>query len=150
MMKVTVDIEISKPKNIIWAAITDIENCSNIISSIIGLEIINQPEDTIVGLKWKETRRMFGNEATETMWITDSVENEYYCTRAESHGSVYITKLSLSEIGDNTLLTMSFTGEAQTLIVRFISACMGFFIKSSMKKGLLKDLNDIKNYVEKS
>lgn len=149
-MKVTVDIEISKSKECVWAAITDIENSSNMISSIIDLEVINKPADNIVGLKWKETRRMFGKEASEIMWITESVENEYYCTRGESHGSVYITKLSVSELGDHTLLTMSFTGEAQTLIVRYISMLMGFFIKSSLKKELLKDLNDIKEFVEKS
>lgn len=149
-MKVTVDIEIEKPKEVIWSAITDIENCSNMISSIIDLKILNQPEDGVVGLKWKETRLMFGKEASEIMWITEAVENEYYCTRAESHGSVYITKLSLIETGSNTLLTMSFTGEAQTLIVKIVSACMGVFIRSSMKKALQKDLEDIKKYVEQS
>ena len=149
-MKIAVDIEIEKPKETIWSAITDIENFSNMISSIIDLKILNRPEDGIVGLKWKETRLMFGKEASEIMWITESVENEYYCTRAESHGSVYITKLSLSETARNTLLTMSFTGEAQALIVKIVSACMGVFIKSSMKKLLCKDLEDIKKYVEQS
>ncbi|NKQ37948.1 MAG: hypothetical protein HF967_00440 [Methanosarcinales archaeon] len=147
-MKVVVDIDIEKPKQIIWAAITDIENCSNMISSIIDLSILNQPEDGIVGLRWKETRLMFGKEASETMWITDSVVNEYYCTRAESHGSVYITKLSLSETESKTILKMSFTAEAQSMIVKIISACMGFFVNSSMKKALYKDLEDIKKYVE--
>ena len=149
-MKVSVDIEIAKPKNLIWSAITDIENCSNFISSIIDLQILNNPEDGLVGLKWKETRLMFGKEASETMWITDSVTNKYYCTRAESHGSVYITKLSLSETGNNTLLTMLFTAEAQSPLVKIMSAFMGVFIKSSMRKALSKDLEDIKKYVEQS
>ncbi len=149
-MNVTADIEISSSIETIWQAITDIKNCTKMISNIIDVEILNQPEDSLVGLKWKETRRMFGKESFETMWITDFVENEYYCTRAESHGSVYITKLSLSEVSNNTLLTMSFTGEAQTLIVKLISACMGYFIKSAIKKELHKDLKDIKKYVEKS
>jgi carbon monoxide dehydrogenase subunit G len=147
-MKVVVEIEIAKPREDIWSAITDIGNCARMISAIIDLEILNQPEEGIVGLKWKETRLMFGKQASETMWITESVENEYYCTRAESHGSIYITRLSLSERGNNTLLTMSFTGESQTLMVKIISACMGVFIKSAMKKALLKDLEDIKKYVE--
>ena len=149
-MKLSVDIEIAKPKEPIWSAITDIENCSNVISSIIDLQILNQPCDGLVGLKWKETRLMFGKEASEIMWITDSVVNEYYCTRAESHGSVYITTLSLSETERKTLLTISFTAEAQSLIIKFVSACMGIFITGSMKKAFRKDLEDIKNYVEKS
>lgn len=149
-MKVSVDIEIEQPKEAVWAAITDIENCENFISAIVDLKILNKPENSLVGLKWQETRLMFGKEASETMWITESVENEYYCTRAESHGSVYISRLSLSEAGNYTLLTMTFTAEAQTLPVKIISAIMGIFIKSSMKKALYKDLVDIKKYVEQS
>ena len=147
-MKVSVDIAIAKPKEIVWSVITDIQNCSNIISAIVALEVLHQPDNGLVGLKWKETRLMFGKESSETMWITEAVENEFYCTRAESHGSVYLTRLSLAESGNNTLLTMSFTAEAQSLVVKIISACMGIFIKSSMEKALQKDLDDIKNYLE--
>jgi len=148
-MNVTVDIEIQKPQEAVWAAITDIENCPDFISEIIDLKILNKPENELVGLKWQETRTMFGKEATETMWITEAVENQYYCTRAESHGSVYRTKLSLNETNNNnTLLTMTFSAEAQSLLIKIISAIMSVFIKGSMKKALLKDLEDIKKHVE--
>jgi len=101
-------------------------------------------------LKWEETREMFGKEAMETMWITDSVVNEYYATRAESHGSVYITKLSLKESDGSTLLTMSFNGIPQTFAAKVLSFLMRPLINSSIKKALVKDLRDIKAYVEKS
>ncbi|MFT4720669.1 MAG: hypothetical protein ACI9SB_001841 [Candidatus Azotimanducaceae bacterium] len=149
-MQLAVDIQISAPRAKVWAAITDIENCTDMISSIIDLDILNLPTDTIVDLKWKETRKMFGKEATETMWITDFVENEYYCTRAESHGSVYITKFSLKEVDGITRLTMSFTAEAQSIFVKMISTIMSLFIENAIKKELFKDLVDIKKYVEKS
>lgn len=147
-MQVSVNIEIASSKEKVWLAISDIENCANFISSIINLEVLNKPEDNLIGLKWKETRLMFGKEASETMWITDAVENEYYCTRAENHGAVYTTKISLSEIENNTLLTMSFSAQAQTSFVKIISAIMSIFIKGSMQKALKKDLEDIKNHVE--
>ena len=149
-MIVTVDIKIEKPKDSVWSAITDFENWESMISSILKIVIINKPTGDFVGLKWEETREMFGKEAKETMWITDSVVNEYYCTRAESHGSVYTTKISLSDSGTSTLLTMSFSGIAQTIVAKIISFLMSPFIKKSMKKALTKDLVDIKNYVEKS
>ncbi|PCJ48446.1 MAG: hypothetical protein COA74_08605 [Gammaproteobacteria bacterium] len=149
-MQLAVDIKILKPKIIVWKAITDIANCSDMISSIIDLEILHLPTGTILGLKWKETRKMFGKEATEIMWITDFVENEYYCTRAESHGSVYISKLSLTEIDENTILTMSFSAEAQSTFVKIISAIMSLFLKNVMKKELLKNLVDIKEHLEKT
>ena len=147
-MKVSVDIEIAKPKESVWAVITDFKNCAKVISAIIDLEILEQPPAGLVGLKWKEKRLMFGKEATETMWITEAVKNDHYCTRAESHGSVYLTTLSLKESGHNTVLDMTFSADAQSLLVKMVSACMSVFIKGSMKKALRKDLEDIKRYTE--
>lgn len=149
-MNVSVEIEITKPKEIVWSAITDIQNSGKMISGIISVEVLNTPPEGLVGLKWKEKRVMFGKEAAETMWITEAVENTYYYTRAESHGSVYITKLAIKDLGSNSLLGMSFTGEAQTLFTKILSTVMGAFIKGSMKKALMKDLKDIKLFVESS
>ena len=119
-----------------------------IAQTILKVEIIEETKDTFIGFKWKETRVMFGKEATETMWITDYVENKFYQTRAESHGSIYISRLSIENVGVKTKLTMSFTSIAQTFFVKVLSSCTGFMIKGSMKKTLIKDLNDIKTYLE--
>ena len=149
-MHVSTSIEILKPKENVWKAITDIENSAVMISSIIAIEVLEKPEVGFPGFKWKETRKMFGKEATEIMWVTDSVEYEYYSTRAESHGSVYISRLSLTESAQNTILTMSFSGEAKSLVAKIFSTLMGFIIKGSIVKELQKDLVDIKQYVEQS
>ena len=147
-MKVSTSIEISKPREDVWKVITDIENSLGRISSILAIEVLEKPEAGFVGFKWKETRKMFGKEATEIMWVTDSVENEYYSTRAESHGSIYVSRLSMAESAGITTLTMSFAGEAQSLVAKILSALMGVFMKGSIEKELQKDLVDIKNYVE--
>ena len=147
-MELSVFVEIEKPLEDVWKAIIDFKNCSNYIESIVKLEIIDEPKDTLIGFKWKETRVMFGKEATETMWITDYVENEFYQTRAESHGSIYISRLSIERVEKHSILTMSFSADAQTFFVKIFSLCMGFVIKGSMKKALIKDLNDIKTHVE--
>lgn len=149
-MQVSTSIKISKQKENVWKAITDIENSATMISSIIAIDVLEKPESGFIGFKWKETRKMFGKEATEIMWVTDAVEREYYSTRAESHGSVYISRLSLIESAGNTILTMSFYGEAKSFTAKILSALMGFFIKGSIEKELHKDLVDIKQYVEQS
>ena len=147
-MELSTFIEIEKPREDVWKSIIDFQNCSNYIESIVNLEIIDQPNDTLVGFTWKETRVMFGKEATETMWITEYVENEYYQTRAESHGSIYISRLSIEQIRGNSKLTMSFKAEPQSFFSKMFSFCLGFMMKGSMKKALLKDLNDIKIHLE--
>lgn len=147
-MQLSASVEIKRPIEQVWKTIIDFENCSNYIQAITKLEILNKPEDTLIGFKWKETRVMFGKEATETMWITDYAENDFYQTRAESHGSVYISRLTVESLGEDTRLTMSFSGEAQTFFVKLIAAIMGFMVKGSMKKAIAKDLDNIKNHLE--
>lgn len=149
-MKISVDIEVNKPRNVVWAAITDIENCTNMISGIIELEVLEKPEEGIVGLKWMETRKMFGKEASETMWITDAKEGEYYCTCAENHGAIYVTKMSVDQVDGKTLLTMSFSSTSESIAIRIVSSIMGLFIRKSMIKMLKRDLEDIKTFVEKN
>ena len=149
-MKISVEIEIDKPKDLVWYAITDIENWSNMITGIIDLKVLKKPEKGIVGLKWIETRKLFGKESSETMWITDSTEDEYYCTRAENQGAIYVTKMSVDEAAGKTLLNMSFSATSESIFIRFISSIMGFFIKKSMVKMLQKDLDDIKIFMEMS
>ena len=149
-MELSVFVEIEKPLSDVWRAIVDFKNCSTYIEAIVKLEIIDEPKDTLIGFKWKETRVRFGKEAIETMWITDCVENKYYQTRAESHGSIYISRLSVERVENRTKLTMSFSAEAQTFFVKIFSACMGFLMKGYMKKALAKDLVNIKRHVESS
>lgn len=147
-MQVTVDIKIDKPKEDVWRVISDIDNAENVITGILALEILEKPKSGLVGLKWSETREMFGKESSETMWITEFVENEYYVTNAQSHGSLYITTLALREENTQTILSMSFEGIGETFMMKMLGGIMGFMMKGSMKKMLYKDLVDIKNYVE--
>lgn len=147
-MKVQTEITINAPKEKVWAVITDIENASKTIQGIEKVEILNKPEKGVIGLKWKETRKMFGKEATEVMWITDAKANQFYQTRAESHGSIYKSKLAIEEKGAESILTMSFEGEAQSIGAKIMSGLMGWMMKGSMKKLLYKDLEDIKAKVE--
>ena len=147
-MKLTIDIEIKAPKEKVWTVITDIENSVNTISGIEKIEILNKPKDTVVGLKWKETRTIFGKSDTETMWITEATENNYYKTRAESNGAIYQTILKLSEKENTTFLTMEFSTEAITVRGKIMAFIFGRMLNKTMKKLIKKDLIDIKTTVE--
>lgn len=147
-MKIAIEIEIKKTKGQVWKVITDIENSVNTISGIDKIEILNKPENTLVGLKWKETRTIFGKSATETMWITEAKENNYYKTRAESNGAIYQTLLKISDKENATLLTMEFSSEAISLKGKIMAFIFGRMLGKSMKKLVEKDLIDIKTAVE--
>jgi len=148
-MKIKVQTTIRASREEIWKTITDIENAPSRISGIEKVEILEKPESGIVGLKWSETRIMFGKAATEVMWITKAKENEYYHTRAENHGAIYETKLELTGMGDAVQLSMDFGATTPGMIATFFANFMGPLVKKSMIKAVRQDLEDIKKSVEK-
>lgn len=147
-MQLSTSITINAPKEAVWKVMTDIEKSPNTIQGIKNVEVLEQPESGVVGLKWEETRIMYGKEATEIMWITEAEENSYYKTRAENHGMVYETELRLTEEGSRTKLTMTFNGTAQKLVAKIIGGLMMPMIKKGMIKALNQDLQDIKKVAE--
>ena len=147
-MKIEVKINIIGSKENVWRVISDIENSADNISGIEKIEILNKPVDTLIGLKWVETRTLFGKTATETMWITESEENKFYKTRAESHGAVYITQMKISEAEDLVNLSMEFNSMPQTFGARIMGFLFGWLFKNATIKALNQDLMDIKSVVE--
>lgn len=146
-MIVEAQVTINGSKAAIWAAITNIENASEIISGIEKIEVVKKPANGLVGLKWRETRMLFGEPATVEKWITDAAENEFYKTRAESDGMVFLTTNSISESSGGITLTSSHDSKPQGIVAGLKSLPMVLF-KGVVKKALLQDLNDIKSAVE--
>ncbi|MDT4896934.1 MAG: hypothetical protein QOH25_2011 [Acidobacteriota bacterium] len=147
-MLVEAQVTINGSKAAIWAAITNIENASETISGIENIEVLEKPANGLVGLKWRETRKLFGKSATADKWITDAAENEFFKTRAEDGGFVFLTTNSISESSGGMTLTSSHDSKPQGIAARLLSIPRGFLFKGVAKKALLQDLNDIKSAVE--
>ena len=147
-MRVAVEVLINAAKRDVWRVVTDIENAAVTISGIDRIEILERPDQGFTGLKWRETRTLFGKTATEVIQITDSVDGEYYDTEARSHGSVYRSKISVSEADGDTSLRMDFRAEPISVGARIVSILLGFTFKRATAKALLQDLKDVKAIVE--
>jgi hypothetical protein len=149
-MLVEARVTIHGSKAAIWAAITDIENHAKTIKGIQSIEVVEKPAAGLVGLRWRETRMFFGKPATVEKWIIEAVENEYYRTRAESDGFVFLTTLGISESGSGGLvLTSSHDSQPQGFAARLMSIPMGLLFKGVARKAILQDLNDMKSAVER-
>jgi len=145
---VEAQVTINGSKAAIWAAITNIENAPETISGIENIEVLEKPANGLVGLRWRETRMYFGKPATVEKRITDAAENEFYKTRAESDGFVFLSTMSISESSGGVTLTSSHDSKPQGIVAKLKSIPMPLF-KGMVKKALLQDLNDIKSAVEK-
>ncbi len=130
-----------------WAAITDIENAAAALSGVERIDIVEKPLAGIVGLRWRETRILFGEPATVEKKITDAVENEFYRTKAESDGFLFLTTMRLSESADGITVTSAHETKPQGLLASLKALPMVFF-KGVVKKAILQDLNDLKAVVE--
>ena len=148
-MIVEAQVTINGSKEAIWAAITNIENASKIISGILNIEVLEKPANGLVGLKWRETRMLFGKPATAEKWIIEATENEFYKTKAEDGGFVFITTMRISENSGGITLTGSHETRPQGIGAKLMSIPMVLFFKGVIRKALLQDLNDIKSAVEK-
>ncbi len=147
-MAIIASENIKASKEQVWALITDIEKSKDRIECITDIKVLERPERGVVGLKWEETRKLFGKEATETMWITEASEYEFYKTRAENCGCIYISTVSISPSETGVDLSMSFESRPQTFLAKLMSPMM-FLMSSSIRKAFKKDLVDIKNCLEK-
>ena len=141
---------ISGAKAAIWATITDIANAASIIRGIERIEIVGKPDQGLVGLKWRETRMLFGKPVAVEKWITQAVENEFYETRAESDGFVFVTTMRLSQAHDGVTLTSSHDSRPQGLVATLQAIPMKLLFKGVIRKAILEDLQDIEAAVASS
>src|ERR1700745_34854 len=114
-MIVEAQVTINGSKAAVWKAMTNIENASETISGIENIEVVEKPANGLVGLRWRETRMLFGKPATAEKWITDAAENAFYKTRAESDGFVFLSTMSVSEDSDGIILTSLHDSVPQSL-----------------------------------
>lgn len=146
-MIVEAQVTIHGSKEAVWAAMTDIAKNAEIIRGIRKIEIVEKPATGLVGLRWKETRLLFGEPATVEKWITEAEEPVLYATRAEDGGFVFLTTHRITEVGGGVTLTAAHETLPQGLAARLRALPMVFFV-GAIRKEITKDLNDLKAAVE--
>lgn len=134
----------------VWKVITDLEKAAELIRGIESIEVLEKPATGLVGLRWRETRILFGKPATAEKRVTSAVENEFYTTRAEDGGFVFLTTLRMSGDDGGITLTSSHVTEPHGFVARLMSIPMALFFKGVLRKAILQDLRDIKAAVERS
>src|SRR5262245_16304001 len=105
------------------------ENASQISNGILKIEVLEKPASGLVGLKWRETRLLFGEPTAVAKWITEAVVNEFYKTNAEDSGFVFVTTMRISESNGGVTLISSHDSKPQGILAR-ISRCPCFCSKA--------------------
>ena len=147
-MQIEVSRQINAPLDQVFEAFTDLANAPERISGIVSVELLTDGPMR-EGTRWKETRKMMGKEATETMWITRFDPPNCYVAEAESCGTHYVSTLSFEEADGGTLVTMTFEGKPVTFVAKLFSLLMGWMMKGAVRKMVGQDLEDLGGVCEK-
>lgn len=143
MSSVRVSQEIAADPEVVWSIVVGMDGWVDTIEAIEVVERLDEGDGFGLGTTWRETRTMFGKKATEDMEVTEFEEGVRYATFAESHGSKYYSEMRVDPTDTGCRLSMSFRGEAQTILTKVADATLGRLFMGATRKALAKDLADI-------
>jgi carbon monoxide dehydrogenase subunit G len=144
MTKIDTSRLVAAPADVVWSILIDLDASVDTMSAIQSIEILSGGQQFGVGTKWRETRTMFGKQATEVMWVTDIDPGISYVVEAESSGARYTTIMKVLSRGDSASeLSMEFGAEPTSTVAKVMSATVGKLFENAIRKALAQDLDDI-------
>lgn len=132
----------------VWEALTDLRGMERVLSGVSKVEVLTDGAFG-VGTRWRETRRMFGKEATEEMWVTACDPPERYVVEAESHGTHYVSEWVLRADGPSvTTVGMTFSAVTSGGVTGLLARILGGLGERAVRKAIAKDLDEVASAVE--
>ncbi len=148
---ISVSQDISAPITKTFQLATQIPLWAEIVDDIIDVEMLTDSEIG-VGTRFRETRKMFGKEATEEMEVIAFEPNSEYTLLANSCGSEYRTSITFVESDSGTdspttTITMTFQATPQTFFAKLMSP-LCIIMGGTLRKMVAKDFACLKRYIE--
>lgn len=143
MNEVSVDRAVGAPPERVWEIVTDLERSPEIISGITAVERLDPGEGFGIGTRWRETRIMFGREATEIMEVTELEDGASYAVESAGRGANYRSTVAVEAAEGGSILTMTFTGEPTGTLSKVVATTVGKLFESATRKALIQDMEDI-------
>jgi carbon monoxide dehydrogenase subunit G len=132
-----------------FAVFTDLEAVGDRLSAIEEIELLTDGPIR-VGTRWKETRELMGQSATEEMEIVEFDAPRRLVAQAESYGTRYTTQFEFEPEGAGTRIRVTFRAEPQSWTARAMSTVLGGTMMGSVQEMLAQDLADLKAWIESS
>ncbi len=148
MSEIAVSRFVAAPPERVWEVVTDLENAVGVLSGVTAVERLDGGEGFAVGTRWRETRTMFGREATEVMEVTAIDPGRAYTVAADGRGARYRSTVSVTPAGEGSTLAMTFGAEPRGVVGKILAATIGRLFAGPTRKALRQDLDDIAKAVE--
>lgn len=136
--------DIAATPEAVWRVVTDLEHAAETLGSVSRVEMLTDGPYA-VGTRWRETRTMFGKEATEELRVTQVEAPHRTTVEGDSSGVHYVTVFTLSPVPTGTRLAMVFSGEQPdpSMLQRAAWALFGRMGLRATAKMMARDLDDI-------
>ena len=95
--EITLSRIIEAPPARVWQVLTDLDHAAETLSGVLRVEVLTDGPYAL-GTRWRETRKMFGREASEELWVADNDPLRRTQVRASSGGVDYVTEFVLTPV----------------------------------------------------
>ncbi|MEM8834965.1 MAG: SRPBCC family protein [Planctomycetota bacterium] len=130
----------------VFARATDVAQWPAMIPGIIKTEVLTDGP-VGEGTRFRETRKMFGKEASEEMTFSAFEPGARYCLLCENHGARYEFEYLVSPDGDGTKLEMRGNIEATSTVAKVMMTLMKPMQKKFVQQ-CTADLDHLKASIE--
>jgi carbon monoxide dehydrogenase subunit G len=143
--RISLEQQVQAPPERVWQVLTDIEHADQTLSGVDRVEMLTAGPYR-VGTRWRETRTMFGKQATEELEVTVVDAPNRTVVEADSSGVHYVTDFSLSpDASGGTVLSMTFTATRGRVnpLQQAMWVVFGRLGAAATRKVMAQDLRDI-------
>jgi carbon monoxide dehydrogenase subunit G len=147
MPTISVTHHIDAAPDVVFDLCTDLDHFADRISGITACERLTDGP-VGVGTRFRETRKMFGKEATEEMEFTAFQRPTFYQLSCDSCGAHYETDFRFSPEDGGTRIELEFRVTPVTFIAKLMTP-LSMMMTGPLKKVLEKDLADIQTAAER-
>lgn len=146
MAKIELSTQINAPVDRVFDLFTDFERMSERVPQIKRLEVLTEGP-VGKGTRFRETRVMFGKEATETLEVTDFQPGRRCAIGCDTCGSRFETVFTFRPQGGGTLVEQVTTCTPLTFMAKVMTP-LSLMMMGPMKKAMQGDLDTMKRVAE--
>jgi carbon monoxide dehydrogenase subunit G len=146
MLEMKCSRPVAAPPARVFAVVSDLRNAAGRVKGITKMEVLTDGP-VRKGTRFRETRRMFGREATEEMEITAFDPPRSYTMECKNHGCHYVSEFRCKPDGAGTELEMVFQAHPLNLFAKVMGTLMRPFAKK-LVAACSKDLDDLARAAE--
>ena len=146
-MEIVASREVEASAGRVWEIVTDLEGFSDVLTAVQRVERVDEGVGFGLGTRWRETRTMFGRQATEEMEVTVVDPPRSYTVVAVNGSTTYTSTITVEPVGsERCALRMSFAGTSRGLAARVLGATVGRLFAGATRRALQQDVEDIASH----